>query len=657
VSESQVSHPTSIQGRRLVSSLLLVCCLALSFALQAQWNGEVSSPDGLLKVQVGLDEQGRLSYQLFHHGTAVIRTSPLGICRQDTCFEQGLSLESTPLSERVTDSYRLWTGKQRYIDYQANQLLIGLVNRDGQALRLNFRLSDDGLAYRYEFPGESDETLTVTSELSGTHFFPGTRAWLQPKAEAQSGWRNTNPSYEEDYRQHIEVGTPAPGAAGWVYPALFHFEDTWIVLSETGMDGHYCGTSLAADSTDGLYRVHFPQPPEVTRKGDLLPVAKAPFNSPWRLVLAGDLATIVNSTLGTDLAVPTALDETGFIEPGISAWSWGLLKDDATVYPVQHDFIDYAARMNWPYVLVDADWDQKIGYEKIAELADYAAGKGVGLLLWYNSSGGWNQTVFTPKSRLLTRQDRRSEFARLHAIGIRGIKVDFFPGDGRSVMAYYQDILRDAADFELLVNFHGATLPRGMQRTWPNLMTMEAVKGFEFITFVQENADREATHSAMLPFTRNLFDPMDFTPMVLGDIPDRERRTTNGFQLALTVLFTSGIQHLVTTPEQMREMPEFVLEYLRTLPGQWDESRFIDGYPGKYVVIARRSGDRWYLAGINGSDTKREISLDMSDTGATRAQLIEDGQSPRDLVQTEVAGAEQAVTLAPGAGFVLIFHP
>lgn len=604
-----------------------------------------------------MDEQGRLSYQLFRQGAAVIQPSPLGICRRDGCFEQGLRLDSAPSRQQVTDSYMLWTGKQKQVDYVANQLIIGLVNPNGQSLHVNFRLSDDGLAYRYEFPGQSKETLTVTSERSGTHFFPATRAWLQPKAEAQSGWRNTNPSYEEDYLQNIKVGTPAPGEAGWVYPALFHFEDTWIVLSETGMDGRYSGSNLAADKSDGLYRVRFPQQPEVTVKGDLLPAAKLPFHSPWRLVLAGDLATIVNSTLGTDLAVPSAVANTGFVRPGVSAWSWGLLKDDATVYPVQREFIDYAARMNWPYVLVDADWDLKIGYEKIAELAGYAAGKGVGLLLWYNSSGGWNQTVYTPKSRLLTRKDRQSEFARLQAMGIRGIKVDFFPGDGRSVMQYYQDILRDAADYQLLVNFHGTTLPRGLQRTWPNLMTMESVKGFEFITFFQENADREATHSAMLPFTRNLFDPMDFTPMVLGDIPDRERRTTNGFQLALTVLFTSGIQHLVTTPEQMKKMPEFVRQYLRDLPAQWDESRFVDGFPGQYVVIARRAGERWYLAGINGGDSEREITLDLSPGGHTPARMISDGHSPRELRLTEVSGAEQTITLSPGAGFVMIIHP
>jgi hypothetical protein len=313
--------------------------------------------------------------------------------------------------------------------------------------------------------------------------------------------------------------------------------------------------------------------------------------------------------------------------------------------------------MNWPYVLVDADWDRKIGYQRIAELAEYARGRGVGLLLWYNSSGAWNETVYSPKSRLLTREDRRAEFARLRSMGIRGVKVDFFPGDGASVMQYYRDILRDAADFELMVNFHGASLPRGLQRTFPNLMTVEAVKGLEFVTFEQANADREATHCAMLPFTRNLFDPMDFTPMTLGDIPNIERKTSNGFQLALPVLFLSGIQHLVTTPEQMRAVPDYVQDYLRRLPGQWDESRFVDGYPGRFVVIARRAGTRWYVAGINGSDKAMKLDLDLDFIEATSGTLIRDGSGPREFFRKDFVSSPKSLKLPSAAGFVMIFEP
>jgi len=638
-------------------STFLLFLVLIATPLQAAWQGGISSPDGLLHARVSQDDQGRLWFQLLRGDDPVILPSPLGLRLNNADFESGMSLEAEPEQSEVSDHYRLWTGKQTEISYRARELVARLRNESGQPLVIRFRLSDDGLAYRYEFPGESQDTRVVMSERSGVHFFPGTKAWLQPKAEAQSGWSNVNPSYEEDYLQDVPVGTPSPTDNGWVYPALFRYGDTWLVLSETGVEGYYAGSNLAQYSEDGLYRLRFPQAPEVTTNGKLLPEARLPFHSPWRLVLAGDLATIVDSTLGTDLADSSELDFTGFLRPGIAAWSWGLLKDDATVYPVQKEFVDYAAWMNWPYVLVDADWDQKIGYQRIAELSEYAAGRGVGLLLWYNSSGAWNKTVYSPKSRLLTRQDRRSEFARLRSMGIRGIKVDFFPGDGASVMQYYRDILRDAADFELMVNFHGASLPRGLQRTFPNLMTVEAVKGLEFITFEQANADREATHCAMLPFTRNLFDPMDFTPMTLGDIPNIERKTSNGFELALPVLLLSGIQHLVTTPEQMRAVPDYVQEYLRQLPGQWEESRFVDGFPGRFVVIARRSGQRWYVAGINGSDRAMKLKLDLHFIGAGVGTLIRDGHGPREFFRQDFDHVPKSLKLPAAAGFVMIFEP
>jgi len=623
--------------------------------LQADWHTELASPDQQLAARVELDLQGQLSYQVFRHDEAVIGPSPLGISLDNGAFETGLELESVSQVQQVSDAYRMWTGKQKEIRYQANQVELTVQNSAGQSMVLTLRVSNDGLAYRYGFPGKSEDTRVVLSERSGIQFFPDTLAWLQPKAEAQSGWMNTNPSYEEDYEQAIAVGTSAPTESGWVYPALFRRGDSWILISETGMDGNYCGSNLAQHSENGLYKIRFPQPAEVMTDGQLLPQARLPFHSPWRLVLVGDLTTIMNSTLGTDLADPSAVSDTGFIQPGIAAWSWGLLKDDATVYPVQEAFIDYASEMDWPYVLVDADWDRKIGYQKIAELVRYAAAKNVALLLWYNSSGAWNQTVYSPKSRLLTREDRQAEFARLQSIGIKGVKIDFFPGDGQSVFRYYREILEDAAKFELMVNFHGTTLPRGMQRTFPNLMTAEAVKGFEMITFFQPVADREATHSVMLAFTRNLFDPMDFTPMVLGDIPNIERRTSNAFQLALPVLFYSGIQHLVTTPEQMQVVPGYVKDYLRKLPGQWDESRFLQGYPGKFVVIARRSGAAWYVAGISGEDKPRQLKLDLSFIEKTDGMAIFDGDSPREFRQAGILPGKQEITLPPGGGFVMIF--
>jgi alpha-glucosidase len=632
---------------------LLTCGIPVSFAATLS---QIASPDKKISVTIDLDDKGQLSYQLFRLQQPVMEPSALGISLHNTDFTHALKIVSKSSVDTIREHYSLKTGKISEVDYVANEQRLHFQNAAAHPIALALRVSNNGLAFRYELGGESQDVRVVMAEASSFDFFSETTAWLQPKAVAKSGWMHTNPSYEESYQMGMPVGTASPTDAGWIYPALFHYKDSWIAISEAGMNGQYSGTNLAQLSPDGRYQIRMPQAGEVTTNGALLPQAKLPFNSPWRIVAVGSLAEVFASTLGTDLALPQVVGNFDFVQPGIAAWSWGLLKDDATVYPVQKAFIDYAADMQWPYILVDADWDQKIGYDKIAELAQYAATKNVGLLLWYNSSGAWNDTVYTPKSRLLTRADRRSEFSRIHLMGIRGIKVDFFPGDGQSAIQYYQDILTDAADFKLMVNFHGATLPRGMQRTYPNFLTAEAIKGFEMITFDQNTADAEASHSAMLPFTRNLFDPMDFTPMVLGDIPNIERKTTNGFQLALPVVFTSGIQHLVTTPAQMAEVPDYVKAYLHDFPGQWDESRLLDGFPGKLVVIARRAGSTWYVAAINGEDKAKTLRLDLSFIGKRKGQMLSDGPLPRSVIDSEINTQKSTFNLPASAGFVLIFR-
>jgi alpha-glucosidase len=616
---------------------------------------EIASPDARLTVDLDVDDEGRPGYRLFRDGEPLIRRSPLGLSTDSADLSRALVVVSYSEPETVRGEYRLWTGKRRKARFEGIERSLTLRTRTAESLTIRMRLFNDGLAWRYELPGDAADSETIEAEFSGVHFFSETRAWLQPKAEARSGWSQVNPSYEEDYRQAIAVGEPAPGDAGWVFPALFKYRNSWLVLTEAGMDGGWPGSSLARHSEDGLYRLRFPQAPEVVFDGARAPSGPRPLRSPWRILAVGELATIVDSTLGTDLAAPTALKETDFIEPGAAAWSWGVLKDDSVTLAVQKEFIEYAARMQWAYVLVDVNWDARIGYAGIAELIDHGRDRGVGLFLWYNSSGDWNETKYTPKGQLLRREDRRREFAKLERMGVRGIKVDFFPGDGASVFKYYTDILEDAADHRLMVNFHGSTLPRGLQRTYPNLMTSEAVKGFEFVTFEQPNADSEATHVAMLPFTRNLFDPMDFTPTVLGDIPDIARRTSNGFQLALPVLLWSGLQHIVTTPAQMSAVPDFAQDYLRSLPVVWDESRLVAGEPGQFVVLARRAGTRWYVAGVNANEPRR-LEMNLGFAGSASGTIIRDAaKSMRELEQGFVAPGPIVLDLEPGAGFVAVF--
>ncbi len=610
------------------------------------------SPNHQLSAQVSLNNQNALVYQVKRRGEPVIQPSSLGLTLANSAFSSDLQLKSVSDVRAIESSYSLIHGKKSEIVYQANEVLVSVINARGDVLGVRLRMSNDGLAFRYELMGKSTDTRVVISEQTSYGMFAETLGWLQPKAAAQSGWMNTNPSYEEEY-QHGLVGKMTPQFDnGWVYPALFKYKDTYLVVSEAGITNGYAATHMESDEL-GKFVLTFPHPAETVTNGQLLPEHTLPFTSPWRLLLVGDLSTIAASTLGTDVAHSSVLNDTDFIKPGPAAWSWGLLKDESVNTATQREFIDYAADMHWPYVLVDVNWDQNIGYDGIAKLSKHAASKNVRLWLWYNSSGHWNQTVYSPKGQLLTQADRRKEFARLQEMGIAGVKIDFFPGDGASVWEYFKAILQDAADYELMVNFHGVTLPRGLQREFPNLMTAEGIKGQEMITFFQDFADRQAYHASLLPFTRNLFDPMDFTPTVLGDIPNIERKTTNVFELAETVLFYSGVQHIVTTPAQMPLVEPHVKQFLQTFPTSWDDTQLISAYPGKYIVLARESQCQWYIAGINAQATSQQVVISADDYPLVDATLLVTGDNARQtLIKTLPAGDLQ-LTLSTNDGFVL----
>jgi len=642
--------------------------LMLAAGLCAQAGAAIlTSPDRRIGVDVSVDAAGALTYQVARDGRPVILASPLGLRLENADFAGKLALAATSPVTAVRDSYEMAVGKRRHISYAANEQVVTLRNSAGQALELTFRVSNDGVAFRYAVrtPG----LKRFVSETTGFAFGGAAQAWLQPVSVARTGWKNTNPSYEEHYRRELPAAaadaagqdphcpkdsTTCP-AAGYVFPALFRSGETWVALTEAGLDGSFHASRLQPHAPGGTFRIGLPMAPEVFTDGALLATTTKDLVTPWRIIALGSLATLVESTLGTDLAAPAIAFDKARLQPGHASWSWALLKDNATVFDVQKRFIDYAADMRWDYTLVDADWDRKIGYDQMRALAAYAATRGIGLLAWYNSSGAWNGTEYSPKGALLTPAQRRREFARLAGMGVKGVKIDFFAGDGQSMIAYYVDILNDAAAAGLLVNFHGATLPRGWSRTWPNLMTAEAVRGLEFTTFTQADQDAVPRHAAMLPFTRNLFDPMDYTPMVLGDIPKIRRVTRNGFELAQSVLFLSGIQHFAEMPEGMATVPPYVKALLQDLPRSWDDVKFVDGYPGRHAVIARRAGKAWYVAGINADDADMTLQLDLSFVGAKAGQLIGDGSGERAFVQQAIGGGQTQVTIKAHGGFVAVF--
>lgn len=630
--------------------------LAAGICLAAQNAWDVKSPDGNIRVEVTFSDQ-RLYYRIFHRGNEILEKSLLGVVLNDLSFSEGFELRSASPIRTVADQYSMVQGKKSNCTYRANEKQFH-VRKAGKELKIIFRVSDDGVAFRYDFVKIGKVAASIAEETTSFNFPEEARGFLQPMSVAKTGWSGVNPCYEEFYEMDIPVTKKSTLGQGWVYPALFRVGETWVSITEAGLRENYCGTHLSEGSLDGQFTVVFPQPEEVFPGGDLNPVAEDQSSSPWRILTIGGLNTIIESTLGTDLADPAKEKKIpDYVKPGHASWSWALLKDDSIVYPVQQKYVDHASRMGWDYCLIDVNWDTKIGYEKMKELSAYAAQKGIGLILWYNSAGNWNEAPYTPRNVLLTHESRVKEFKRLNEMGIHGVKIDFFGGDGQSVIRYYLDILRDAATYGLMVNFHGATLPRGWQRTYPNLLTAEAVKGFEYVTFEQGNADHQPSHCAILPFTRNAFDPMDFTPLSLHTIPNISRRTSAAFELALSVIFLSGIQHFVETPEGTKHLPDYVKSFLHDLPVSWDETKFISGYPGKSIVLARRSGANWFVAGLNADKKPLELDLDLSFAGnASNASAILDGSDGSSFALRSVKPSDANFTLPPNGGFVLIIN-
>ena len=452
------------------------------------------------------------------------------------------------------------------------------------------------------------------------------------------------------------VGIPSPLGQGWSFPALFQTAGCWVLLSETDLGRNYCGAHLAHLSLQGEYSIAFPQLPEKTGPdAALLPESTLPWRTPWRTITIGtSLGTIVESTITTDLSKPAPKEDFSFVKPGKASWSWVLLKDDSTIYPVQKRFIDYASDMNWQYCLVDDLWDTQIGYPKIKELALYAKSKNVGLILWYNSNGNWNLAPMTPRGILFDSVNRHKEFKRIQAMGIKGLKIDFFGGDGQSMIAYYIDLMEDAAKYGLVVNFHGATIPRGWIRSYPNLVSMEAVRGMEFLTFEQSNTNEEPSHCSMLPFARNAIGPMDFTPVCFSEIPNMKRLTTNGFELALSVVFQSGVTHYAETPTGMAKQPKYVIDFMRNLPASWEDIKFIDGFPGEFAVIARKAKGKWYIGGINGTNADKTISLELSRLDCKNGGIIiTDGEGNRDFSTTTISHNTLQIKMKAYGGFVV----
>ncbi|MBN2413189.1 glycoside hydrolase family 97 catalytic domain-containing protein [candidate division KSB1 bacterium] len=628
----------------------------------------VKSPDGKasISVQLGaLDEAGypagqtRLYYKVEYRGQngkqTIIPNSPLGIKRNDQSFVDSLIFKSKSEVKTIDEKYTLVHGKRKENRNYANEITLFFENENAAQLSIVLRAYNDGIAFRYQFPEESTELYTVTDELTGFRLPVDAVGFMLPYDDPTM-W---TPAYENFYMRDVKVGTPSPINAGWALPVLFRINDgqNWVLITESALDGTYFGARLHQQVSNNIYRIRMPDEGEGYGTGDVIPSSSLPWQTPWRVIITGStLAQVVETSIVTDLSPPSSVQETDWIRPGHVSWSWWSESDSPRNFETLMSFVDLAAEMGWEYSLVDANWNLE-GYGMIRDLVNYANKKGVGILLWYNSGGSHNIVTEQPRDLMFDREVRRSEFKKLQEIGVKGVKVDFFQSDKQNIISLYHDILQDAADFEMMVNFHGCTLPRGWSRTYPHLMSMEAVRGAECYKFDARYPEKSPWHNTILTFTRNVVGPMDYTPVTFSDVT-YPHLTTWAHELALSVVFESGWVHMADRCEAYLGLPETVKEFLKQVPAAWDDIHFVDGYPGKYTVIARKDGENWYVGGINGQNEPLTINAVMSflGEGAYSMTFIGDGQKNKSFDINEesvIAGESVKVDMHARGGFVL----
>ena len=595
-----------------IKRVLLSLCLSPIFL----YGQDIQSPDGLLKV-ILKSESEKTTYVVTYKNKTMLEESPLGLESTIGDFSTGLTFLSES-KKQIEENYYLPNGKTSRIHYLANELTVSYLNKNKDTLQVLFRVSNNDIALAYRLASPKQTHCTIKRELTGFNFPAHTTTFITPQAPSGEGWMKTKPSYEEEYTNEEPIGTPSKYRLGYTFPALFHLGNTgWVLLSETGVTSRYAGTRLSEGNQEGLYTIAFPEKEENGGMGDNTVTSNLPLITSWKTITVGEtLKPIVETTSAYNWMKP-AFNASQPYKPGRSTWSWILWQDESCNYKDQQIFIDLAAEMGYEYILIDALWDKQIGYENMPSLIAYAQSKGVDVILWYNSNGAWNDAPQGPKQRMDTAPARQKEMAWMKSLGVKGIKVDFFGGDKQTTMKLYEDILTDANQYGIFVVFHGTTLPRGWERMYPNHMGSEAALVSENLVFSQDFANKEAYTSTMLPFTRNAVSAMDFGPVFFNKRFSKQadkgtiRKTTDAFQLATSILYQSPVQHFGITPNNIQEQPEYVINFMKKIPTTWDETRFIDGYPGKYCVMARRFGSKWYIGATNASNSLQSYTLSL----------------------------------------------
>ncbi|RJE74521.1 glycoside hydrolase family 97 protein [Reichenbachiella sp. MSK19-1] len=587
---------------------------------------ELKSPNQ--KNTVGLwkdlEDQGRWFLRV-EHMTAGARTEilpriDLGLITDKTDFSKGLRWVKSGKVREVRDDYKMLHGKKAHRQNVAKEVTVQFQLPDKSPLNVVIRAYNDGVTFRYVIP-EIDGDLTVKEEMTAYTIPDSTRRWLQKFNPANEGYYRSTVASEEQQ--------------DWAYPALFQSPDSacFYLLHEADLGRDYCGTKLTNYQNKNEYKLSFPDDWNGRGQGQPEPVISEPWHSPWRVIIIGSLADIVESTLVEDVSEPNKLENTDWIKLGLVSWNYWSNNHGTKDYQIVTEFADLAAQMGWPYTLLDWEWDAMTNGGNLDDALAYIHSKGVKPLIWYNSGGDHTWVAATPKDRMLTHENRVAEFKKLKEKGIAGVKVDFFESEKQDMINYYLDIIEDAAEYEIMVYFHGCLVPRGWQRTYPHLMTYEGVRGAEWYNNRPDFTFEAPEHNTILPFTRNVVGSMDYTPITFTN-SQHPHITSYGHELALGVLFESAFQHLADRPDGYQSLPFEAKDFLSDLPVAWDETKLLDGFPGRDVTIARKKEENWYIGGINGEDKSKSQTLSLDFLAADtqyKLTLIADGAHDKKL--------------------------
>ncbi|MDH6624042.1 alpha-glucosidase [Streptomyces sp. LBL] len=587
---------------------------------------EVAGPPGSPTAVVALDPtDGHPTLAVRRGGRTVLEPSPVGLVTERADFSKDLTFTGRT-NRTVAGSYTSTTGKSERRVVRMTESRFRFRTAAGARVDLVTRVARDGVAYRYVLPRDQGDVLRETSAFT-----------LPAGTDAVIGkYRADN---ELPFVRYASATEPATGP--YAMQALFKTPGGQALIAESDVNGSYSGAHLTHEAGSSTYQVGLwnDEPVQVPDGSGL--------TTPWRAVITGDLATVTESTFVDDLAPPSRVRDTSWIKPGPGLWTWlAGGKTAGQSLDAQKGYVDYAAERGWPYEVVDSGWYFKPGEWEVID-PDWQTNSWMPELVRYGAAKGVKIQVWLHYTLLTDPVEREKWLSTLERWGVKGVKIDFMDSESQERFRWYDDVLEATARHHLMVNFHGSTIPKGMQRTWPQVLTFEGVGG-------EEKRNNTAEHLASLPFTRNVIGSMDFTPGAFHR-PYRPNVASDAGELGLTVLYESGIQNLSGTPESYEARPE-ARRYLEQLPARWERTRLLTGDPGRAAVLARQAPDgRWFIGGtFAGAAQTVDVPLRLG-AGRWLVETVTDG--PAGLVRTPHVvrdGATLSVPVIADGGFAAV---